>query len=184
VESTARRLLVATPTLLDPNFSRAVLLMLEHNDEGAIGVVLNRPTEALLAEALPEWSALAGEPAVAFLGGPVQPEEAVIGLARVAVPRVTDTWQPVLGAIGTIDLGRSPEDAQVEVEAVRVFAGYAGWGSRQLELELARHDWFVVDVVPDDVFTRDPGALWRTVLRRQGGDLAIAANFPDDPSNN
>lgn len=188
VESTARRLLVATPTLVDPNFARTVIFMIEHNDEGALGVVLNRPTDAALSDALPDWSLVVTEPAVAFLGGPVQVQDAVIGLARVVHPRETgqeaDGWQPLFGTVGTVDLGASPYELSHDFEAVRVFAGYAGWGAHQLEGELARHDWFVVDAVAEDIFTRAPAALWRTVLRRQRGDLAIAANFPLDPSNN
>jgi len=187
VESTARRLLVATPTLVDPNFARTVIFMIEHTDDGALGVVLNRPTGAELVEALPDWSRVATEPAVAFLGGPVQVQEAVIGLARVGeLPddEEVDAWQPLFGTVGTVDLGADPHDVGLDLVAVRVFAGYAGWGARQLDTELARHDWFVVDAIADDIFTTEPTALWRTVLRRQHGELAIAANFPADPSNN
>ncbi len=184
MESTARRLLVATPTLTDPNFSRTVVFMVEHNVDGALGVVLNRPTEVALTDPLPEWSTVATEPGVAFLGGPVQPQDAVIGLARVTAPEECDGWQPLVGTIGTVDLGRSPEEIPIAFESVRVFAGYAGWGPRQLDVELARNDWFVVDAHPDDMFTRDPAVLWRDVLRRQRGDLAMMANFPRDPSVN
>ena len=184
MESTARRLLVATPALLDPNFSRTVVFMVEHNGEGALGVVLNRPTEVALAEPLPDWSDIATEPNVAFLGGPVQPQDAVIGLARVRAPEQCDGWQPLVGTIGTVDLARSPAEIPIALESVRVFAGYAGWGPQQLDVELARKDWFVVDALPDDVFTTSPAALWRAVLRRQRGDLAMAANFPLDPSVN
>jgi len=184
MESTARRLLVATPTLLDPNFSRTVVFMVEHNDQGALGVVLNRPTEVPLAEPLPEWSEVATEPGVAFLGGPVQPQDAVIGLARVRSSEECDGWHPLVGTVGTIDLGRSPDQIPVALESLRVFAGYAGWGPRQLDVELSRKDWFVVDALPDDMFTTTPTALWRDVLRRQRGDLAMAANFPLDPSVN
>jgi putative transcriptional regulator len=184
MESTARRLLVATPTLLDPNFSRTVVFMVEHNDDGALGVVLNRPTDVPVADPLPEWSTVATDPGVAFLGGPVQPQDAVIGLARVAAPEECDGWQALVGTLGTVDLGRSPDEIPVALESVRVFAGYAGWGPRQLDVELTRNDWFVVDAHPDDMFTSDPAALWRDVLRRQRGDLAMVANFPLDPSVN
>jgi putative transcriptional regulator len=184
VESTARHLLVATPALLDPNFSRTVVFMVEHNDDGAIGVVLNRPTDVPVAEPLPEWSDVVTAPGVAFLGGPVQPQDAVIGLARVTSPEECDGWQALVGTIGTVDLARSPDEIPLALESVRVFAGYAGWGPRQLDVEVARNDWFVVDALPDDMFTSDPESLWRDVLRRQRGEIAMAANFPLDPSVN
>jgi putative transcriptional regulator len=153
--STARRLLVSVPTVHDPNFFRAVVFVIEHNDEGAVGLV-------------------------AFVGGPVQQHDAVIGLARVGRVEDSDAWQPLIGRIGTIDLGRSPADVRGDLEAVRVFAGYSGWAPGQLDDELARDGWFVVDASPDDLLTPDPSSLWRVVLRRQGGDLAVSANYPLD----
>jgi putative transcriptional regulator len=189
VESTARRLLVAAPSLLDPNFSRTVVFMIDHNDEGAVGVVLNRPTEADLEEAVPEWSGLAAPPRVAFLGGPVQVGEAVIGVARVepdelGEPIEADGWQWLLGSVGAVDLARPPDLVRPRPVEARIFAGYAGWGPDQLEGELQRDDWIVVDALPADVLTPDPAVLWRAVLRRQGGALAMIANAPVDPSNN
>ena len=158
--------------------------MVEHSAEGALGIVLNRPSDAALDVAVPEWASLAAPPAVAFVGGPVQVREAVIGLARVDRVEASDAWQPLLGRVGTLDLGRSPDGAQPDVEAVRVFAGYAGWGSGQLDAELREEAWFVVDAQPDDLLTSDPATLWRRVLRRQRGPLAAVANFPDDPISN
>jgi len=178
--STARRLLVSVPTLDDANFFRSVVFVIEHTEEGAVGVVLNQPTEALITDALPDWAEVAAAPAVAFVGGPVQQHEAVIGLARVGRLESSDAWQPLLGRVGTVDLGRTPADVLGDLEAVRVFAGYSGWGPGQLDDELAREGWFVVDAFPDDLLTPDPASLWRTVLRRQGGDLAVAANYPRD----
>jgi putative transcriptional regulator len=183
MDSTARRLLVAVPTMLDPNFFRTVVFVIEHTPEGALGVVLNRPSEADLTDALPDWSDLVGEPAVAFVGGPVQPD-AVIAVARVAAPIGNGGWQPLVGEVGTVDLGRSPADLGENVEVVRVFAGYAGWGPGQLEGELAQGGWYVVDAQPGDLLTPRPADLWRSVLRRQRGDLAVAANFPMDPGSN
>src|SRR6266536_2565762 len=119
--STARQLLVSVPTLDDLNFFRSVVFVIEHTAEGAVGVVLNQPTDARLDDALPEWADLAAPPAVAFVGGPVQQHEAVIGLARVARVEDSDGWQPLLGRIGTVDLGRSPADVRDDLEAVRVF---------------------------------------------------------------
>jgi putative transcriptional regulator len=182
--STARRLLVATPTLLDPNFFRTVVFMIEHTPEAALGVVLNRPSEAPLADALPEWAHLAAAPSVAFVGGPVQAHEAVIGIGRAVERAPGDGWEPLVERIGTVDLGRTPADVAPQMEAIRVFAGYAAWGPGQLDGELALDGWYVVDTDPADLLTEEPGALWRRVLRRQGGDLAIAANFPLHPGTN
>jgi putative transcriptional regulator len=176
--TTVRRLLVSVPTLHDANFFRSVVFMIEHNDDGAIGLVLNQPTDAVLADALPDWSALAAPPAVAFVGGPVQQHEAVIGVARVGRVEESDAWQPLLGRIGTVDLGRAPSEVRGDIEVVRVFAGYSGWGPQQLDGELDHGGWFVVDALPEDLLTSDPAGLWRRVLRRQRGDLAISANYP------
>ncbi len=182
MESTARRLLVSVPTLHDPNFFRAVVFMIEHTEEGALGVVLNQPSEtridAALDTPLDAWAPLAAPPAVAFIGGPVQQHDALIGFARVSSVDASDEWQPLLGRIGTVDLGRDPRDARADLEAVRIFAGYSGWGPSQLEGELEAGGWHVVDALPDDLLTSDPANLWRAVLRRQGGDLAVAANYP------
>lgn len=180
MDSTARRLLVGVPTLDDPNFFRSVVFMIEHNDDGAVGLVLNQPTEAVLTDALPDWADMAAPPAVAFVGGPVQQHDAVIGLARVGRIEESDAWQPLIGRVGTVDLGRAPVDVRGDLEAVRVFAGYSGWAPGQLDHELVRGGWFVVDASPDDLLTPDPGSLWRAVLRRQGGDLAVSANYPLD----
>jgi putative transcriptional regulator len=183
--STARRLLVSVPTLGDPNFFRSVVFIIEHNDDGAVGVILNQPTEARVDDALPDWAAVAAPPAVAFVGGPVQQHDAVIGLARFSAGdggavEHSDAWQPLLGPIGTVDLGRTPAEVSGRLEAVRVFAGYSGWGPGQLDDELEQGGWFVVDARPDDLLTPDPSSLWRVVLRRQGGDLAVSANYPLD----
>ena len=178
--STARRLLVSVPTLNDPNFFRSVVFVIEHNDDGAVGLVLNQPTDAVLTDALPDWADVAAPPAVAFLGGPVQQHEAVIGLARVGRVEHSDAWQPLIGRVGTIDLGRTPVDVRGDLEAVRVFAGYSGWAPGQLDDELEVGGWFVVDALPDDLLTPDPASLWRVVLRRQGGELAMSANYPLD----
>jgi len=182
-ESVRGRLLVATPTLYDPNFFRTVLLVLEHSDDGALGVVLNRPSETVVGETLPDWSPLASDPNVVFVGGPVSPE-AAIGLARAGTSDDTDGWAPLFGPLGTIDLGRNPVDLPVEVQTLRVFAGYAGWSGGQLDSELDAGGWFVLDAAPDDVFTSETDALWASVLRRQGGRLAMFATAPPHPSVN
>ena len=185
LESVRGRLLVATPDLDDPRFSRTVVLMLEHSPEGALGVVLDRPTDATVEAALPAWGELAAAPAVVFVGGPVQPE-AAIGLARRRGDAVdeTDGFAPLFGDLGTVDLERGPEDVTPTVDRVRVFAGYAGWGPGQLDGELAADGWFVVDAAPGDLWMSTPDTLWRDVLRRQRGQLRVFADFPPDPSQN
>jgi putative transcriptional regulator len=182
-ESARGRLLVAIPTLSDPNFFRSVVLVLEHGDDGALGVVLNRPSETGVGETLPGWNQLASEPGVVFVGGPVSPD-AAIGVARAGTPEQTDGWAPLFGTLGTVDLGRDPHELAVDVQNLRVFAGYAGWFEGQLDGELDAGGWFVVDAAPDDVFTADPGRLWASVLRRQGGRVAMFATAPPHPSQN
>jgi putative transcriptional regulator len=190
-ESLKGRLLVATPDLGDPNFFRTVVLMLDHTPDGAVGVVLNRPTETGLGEAAADWEGwdeLAAPPAVVFVGGPVS-QTAVICVASrsgdgPAPDRGgeadTEGFQSVVGPLGVADLRRPPE----AVEAVRIFAGYSGWGGGQLEGELAAGAWWVLDALPEDALGDQPDDLWAQVLRRQGGNLALFAAFPPDPTLN
>jgi putative transcriptional regulator len=172
------RLLVAVPHMLDPNFWRSVVLICEHNEDGALGLIINRPSDAEVFDYLPGWTHLAAEPSVVFQGGPVQPDVAV-GLVRVssgALPGVTE----IVDGLALFDLSSDPAEAS-GVDSLRVFSGYAGWEAGQLEDELATGGWFVVPGFLDDAFGEDPGGLWRTVLRRQGGRLAMYANYPDNP---
>jgi putative transcriptional regulator len=174
------RLLVAQPVLKDPNFDHTVVLLLEHSDDGAIGVVLNRPSEFDVDGALPNWSRLATHPAVVFVGGPVVEEGTAICLARTRGPAPEDLFKPVMPGVGSLDVDQLPEQAGGVVEEVRLFAGYAGWSGGQLEAEIEAGGWFVVDARPVDAFTTDPGGLWRAVLGRQRGQVAWFANFPTD----
>jgi putative transcriptional regulator len=179
-DSLRGRLLVATPDLDDPNFFRTVVLLLEHNTDGALGVVLNRPSSGTsLDEPLPAWAPLAPDPPLVFVGGPVQPE-AAIGLARRAEPGDPDGFAPLFGDLGTVDLERAPDLITPRVDRVRVFAGYAGWSAAQLDDELAAGGWFNVAAEPADPWTDTPEALWRAVLRRQRGQLRLFADFPLD----
>ena len=185
------RLLVATPNLGDPNFERTVVLLLEHGDEGALGVVLNRPSQLDVAEPLPEWARAAAHPPVVFIGGPVAPSAAVC-LARLGRYGGAEGWQPLLGAggmatdgvVGTLDLDSDPDEAIARVEEIRVFAGYAGWGPGQLESEIEEGGWFVVDAYPTDALSPAPEHLWSAVLRRQKSTLALFAAYPPDPTLN
>jgi putative transcriptional regulator len=176
------RLLVATPPLADPNFDRTVILMLEHGNDGSLGLVLNRPSETVLDVVLPDWIDVASTPARVFIGGPVSPE-AVIALARGDASDV-DGWIPLIDGLGTVDVGRGPTGIGTQLEALRVFVGYAGWAPKQLEGELEQGAWFVVDAMPSDPFASSPDELWRDVLRRQRGRIAIFATCPADPSVN
>jgi len=178
-ETVRGRLLVATPDLRDPNFSRTVVLMLEHSDDGALGVVLNRPIELPVAEVLPDWADLSSAPACLFVGGPVAPT-AVIGLGRGDGP----VFQPLFDGLGTLDLDLDPAAYAPTMARLRVFVGYAGWAPGQLEVELSAGGWLVVDLLPDDPFAGDPSQLWHAVLRRQGGRVAMFASAPEDPSTN
>jgi putative transcriptional regulator len=179
-DSLRGRLLVATPDLADPNFFRTVVLVLEHSSDGALGVVLNRPSTATTVEdPLPAWAPLAADPPVIFVGGPVQPE-AAIGLAHRADAADPDGFAPLSGELGTVDLERDPTDVAPRVDRIRVFAGYSGWGPRQLEGELESGGWFVVGAEPSDLWTAEPEALWRAVLRRQPGSERLFADFPLD----
>lgn len=179
------RLLVATPLLGDPNFERTVILLLEHTEDGAVGVVLNRPSGAHFVDPLPDWYGFAAYPPVVFVGGPVG-EGSAIGLARARHPQpgAGEGWNRVVGTVGTVDLTLDPDDLTVGIEEVRVFSGYAGWGAGQVEEEVEAGAWFVVDAEQDDALSTNPDGLWRSVLRRQTGRLAMFANFPADPSLN
>ncbi|MBO0893534.1 MAG: YqgE/AlgH family protein [Acidimicrobiales bacterium] len=179
------KLLVASPTLRDPNFYRSVILVLEHTGEGALGLVLNRPSETAVAEPLPGWGQLSADPHVVFVGGPVQPNAAIC-LARLGSEPAGEGigWNPLGAGLGTLDLDRDPDEVAPHVESVRIFVGYAGWAPGQVEGEMGERAWLVVDAEPDDPMTSDPLRLWKTVLRRQGGERAVLAGYPDNPSLN
>ena len=170
------RLLVATPTLSDPNFAHSVVLVLDHDDEGSLGVVLNRPTQVEVGAVLPRWRGLAASPEQVFIGGPVQPD----GVLALADGRGDgDALTLVRDGVGVLDLDADPDT--LALRRVRVFAGYAGWGGGQLEAEIERGDWFLVDARAEDVFSAAPDALWGDVLHRQGGTFRT---IPPDPTLN
>jgi putative transcriptional regulator len=178
------RLLVATPALVDPNFFRAVVLLVEHNEVGAAGVVLNRPSDtSLTGSPLEAWQDVAADPRLVFVGGPVQPAAAVC-LARALPDSCPDGFEPVLEGLGVLDLGREIAALRPTLDRIRVFAGYAGWGAGQLEDEIDEGAWYVLDADPEDALCSQPGGLWRFVLKRQGGHLALVSNFPSDPTMN
>lgn len=155
VSSLTGRLLVATPALADPNFDRAVVLLLDHDEEGTLGVVLNRPTPVGVGDILESWAGLAGEPGVVFQGGPVSLDSA-LGVAVIPGDEGPLGWRRVYGAIGLVDLEAPPELLAAALGSLRIFAGYAGWGPGQLEDELTDGAWYVVESEPGDVSSPEP----------------------------
>lgn len=177
-------LLVATPRLLDPNFADTVVLLLDVDDNGALGVVLNRPSGVPVSDVLDSWSAVASEPEVLFQGGPVSTEGALaLGLLRDE-GEVPVGFREVDGRLGLIDLDTAVELLDGNLCGMRIFAGYAGWGAEQLQGEIAEGSWYVVPGQAADVFGLDPADLYRDVLRRQPGELAWHSTRPSDPDLN
>jgi putative transcriptional regulator len=181
--STTGQLLVAAPILEDPNFARTVVLVLDHDDDGAIGVVLNRPSDMTVDGALAPWASHIAAPRVVFGGGPVEPT-AIVAVGRATVAAATDDWSPIFDRVRLVSLDVEPDDMTPELERLRIFAGYAGWGPGQLDEELAADAWFPVPPTPGDVFTAQPDDLWSTVLRRQPDRLRLFATYPLNPSLN
>jgi putative transcriptional regulator len=187
-EVRAGMLLVATPDLLDPNFSDTVVLMLEVDGEGALGVVLNRPSPVPVSEVLDPWADACAEPEVLFRGGPVSTEGA-LGVALLrdadAAPVGFRALDDTLGGrVGLVDLDTPVELVTSSLAGLRIFAGYAGWGVQQLEAEIEEGSWYVVPGEVPDVFRVDPADLKRDVLRRQPGELAWHSTRPVDPDLN
>lgn len=177
-------LLVATPALLDPNFAATVVLILDVDDTGALGVVLNRPSGLPVAEVLEPWRDVVAEPEVLFQGGPVGIEGALaVALLRASTPSPVG-FREVTGQLGLVDLDTPVELLEGSVAEMRIFAGYAGWGADQLDAEIEEGSWYVVSAQADDIFREDPSDLWRDVLRRQPGDLAWHSTRPVDPDLN
>lgn len=181
----AGQLLVATPALLDPNFAHAVVLVLDADEDGALGVVLNRPSSVSVDEVLPDWSTMAGPPSVMFQGGPVSADSA---LALAALPAGQESepigFRRLFGDVGVVDLDAPTEVAAPALRAMRIFAGYAGWDEEQLVDEILEGAWYVLPSESDDLFGPDPVGLWMRVLRRQPGELAWVSTRPLDPSMN
>jgi putative transcriptional regulator len=180
VDSLRGNLLVATPGLVDPNFWRSVVLVGEHSEEGALGVVLNRASETSVEEAMPELSSLADGLGRIHVGGPVQPS-AVVVLADFLEP--PDESALVVESVGFLPAEVDP-DSLGPLRRARVYVGYAGWGPGQLDDELDEGSWIVEPALADDVFTAEPDGLWSAVLRRKGGPFRVLASMPPDPSQN
>ena len=179
--STKGSLLVAVPLLDEPTFHRTVIYMLKHNEDGAVGLVLNRPTSQAHVPGLDSWMHELSQPQVVFNGGPVQ-EDAFIAVAAIALTLADDIegFAPLENGLGTVDLSILPDEVAETLRQLRVFRGYSGWGAGQLDDELSEGSWLVLRGEPDDVFCADPPSLWRTVLRRSGGHAALLSHAPDD----
>jgi putative transcriptional regulator len=175
------QLLIAGAGLLDPNFWRTVVLLVEHNDEGALGLVLNRPSETSVGEAVPELGELVDLDERLFIGGPVQPS-AVIILAQFEEP--TDAALIAFDDVGVLASEASAEDLSAGVRRGRAFVGHSGWGPGQLDSEIERGDWILESASRADAFAESPMDLWPTVLTRKGGSYALIARMPADPSVN
>jgi putative transcriptional regulator len=179
VETITGQLLIAAPGLQDPNFWRTVVLVLNHDEDGALGLVLNRPSETVVGESVPQLDGLLDLDEQVHLGGPVQPN-AVIVLAEFDDP--DDAALIAFERVGV--LGTDPAEQTPAVVVARAFAGHAGWGPGQLDHELERGDWILEPALHVDAFSTDPSELWPTVLSRKGGSYALIARMPDDPSLN
>jgi putative transcriptional regulator len=181
MNSLAGHFLIASPSILDPNFQRTVVFVTAHTDEGAVGVILNRRSNATVGEAVPQLAPISDLQDAVFVGGPVNPD----GVAVLAEFEDRDeAGVVVLEDVGFVALDDALEGPAPELLRARVFAGVAGWGPAQLEDELERDDWIVEPADPEDIFTEDPDDLWSDVLRRKGGSYALVARMPLDPSLN
>ncbi|MBI3648156.1 MAG: YqgE/AlgH family protein [Actinobacteria bacterium] len=180
VESLRGKLLIAGPELWDPNFRRTIVLIGHHDDEGAVGVVLNRVAEVTVEEAVPPLAELVPDGERLFLGGPVQPEAAVV-LAEFEEPERAETL--AFGSIGFLAGEVDPEEVG-PIRRARVYAGYAGWGPGQLEAEIEEASWILEPALSEDVFAPDPETLWSLVLRRKGPGFRFLLSMPVDPTAN
>lgn len=181
METARGQLLVAGPGLLDPNFWRAVVLVVEHSEEGALGLVLNRPSETTAGEAVPELEEVVDLDEPLFVGGPVQPSSVIV-LAEFE--DASDAALVAFDDVGVLATGDSPETLGAGVRTGRAFVGHSGWGPGQLDAELERGDWILEPAQRDDAFSAAPGELWFEVLTRKGGSYALIARMPPDPSLN
>ncbi len=180
-DSLKGRLLLAAPTLRDPNFARAVVLIGAHSEDGAMGVVLNRPSSVTVAEAVPQLGEAVGEDEPVYVGGPVQ-QSSIVVLAEFL--DASQAGLLVLDAIGFPPSDADLDDLAGTTLRGRVFAGYAGWSAQQLETEIDDGDWIAHDAGPEHIFSELPSDLWRTVLTSMGGSYALVARMPLDPSVN
>lgn len=175
------QLLIASPAMSDPNFARTVVAIANHDEDGALGIVLNRPSETEVVDAVPELDGVVDSDEVVYVGGPVQPASIVV-LAEFENP--AEAAYLVVGAVGLVSDRTGLEHLGSATARRRVYAGYTGWGPGQLEAELEREDWIVEPALAADVFAEDPLELWGLVLQRKGGQFRLLARMPLDPTVN
>ncbi len=180
MESLRGQLLISSGGLYDPNFRHTVVLLGDHDVDGAFGVVINRRLNLTVADAVPELAPLVGAATALYSGGPVRPSSPVL-LAELDRPELADV--PVFGDVGFL-VGDVPIEAKSQVRRARLFVGYSGWGPGQLEAELDADSWIVEPALTDDVFTDEPGTLWARVLQRKGPRYHWMSQMPFDPRTN
>lgn len=182
----AGTLLLANTDLLEPTFRRSVIYIVEHNEDGTLGVVLNRPSETAVYNVLPQWAKLAAKPKTMFIGGPVKRDSALclatvrVGVDAASVPGL----RHVQGRVAIVDLDADPDVIEAGVEGLRIYAGYSGWSVGQLDGEIERDDWIVLSGLPSDVLVEPRVDLWARVLRRQPMPLPLLATHPIDINRN
>lgn len=176
-------LLISSATLADPNFARTLVLVLDSHDDGALGVVLNRPAATGVDEVLAGWGDLVSEPRVLFSGGPVE-GSAAVAVGLLAGSGVPPVWQPLTPTLGVVDLDQPPSEYVGHLAGLRIYAGYAGWGAGQLEGEIDEGAWHLAPALDSDLFHAEPDALWREELRRQPGQVAMLSTLPTDATMN
>ena len=180
MDSLKGQLLISSASLHDRNFRHTVVLVGEHNEDGALGVVLNRPLDLTVGQGVPELAPLVGRDESLYQGGPVQPTSPVL-VAEFTHPELANLL--VFGNVGFL-VGDVSPDVGPGVVRARLFAGYSGWGRGQLEAEMEEGSWIVDPAREEDVFTGDPELLWSRVLRRKGPEYQRIARVPFDPRMN
>ena len=185
MDSTRGQLLIAGPSLLDPNFQRTVVLVVEHSDEGALGLVLNRPSQTTVGQAVSELEQMLDREEPLFIGGPVQQSSLIVLAEFEDADRAAMIAFEDIGVLGASDADiDEDETARPRTRRGRAFAGHAGWGPGQLAGELERGDWFLEPAQREDAFSDRPDGLWESVLIRKGGSYALVARMPIDPAMN
>lgn len=174
-------MLIASPSIFGPDFRQAVVLIAQHDETGAMGVVLNRPSETTVGDVAPVLTRLSGLDETVYVGGPVD-DTSLIVLAQFDEPDAAALM--VLGDVGFVALGSDLDDLAGVTRRARAFAGHSGWAPGQLEAEMAREDWITEPASYDDVFAARAEELWHAVLARKGGNFAVMARMPFDPSVN
>ncbi|WP_343287452.1 YqgE/AlgH family protein [Gordonia sp. SID5947] len=179
-------LLLASTDLLEPTFARTVIYVMEHNDAGSLGVVLNRMSQTAVHNLLPQWSDLSASPRALFVGGPVKQDAALcLGVVKLGADiSGHEGLRPLDGRVVLVDLDADPAELSEVLVGVRVFAGYSGWGIGQLDGELEQNSWMLASALANDLLVPPTTDLWADVLRRQPWPLPLVASHPIDVSRN